>query len=258
MFSTVLRSVSRTCLRSFSSNIASSPHTPNPQVSEDPSPFHFGKSKHILGYTGLIIDHIPRPLPETYQECLTAVKAGFEDRSLGSLEMLKLLHACNNIDEVEEYLDLVKKYNLTIFPQIFGIPNALLRTLIRLDSPEIALNVFQKRSEFALFPSSLPISILMDILLKREKFELALDAYDLLEQVYSPVINQATAVGAFAHICEGSTALMLEARELLDTLKLEEWEFTHEAVKIAVVLLKRQNRVSEANRLIKEFDRDLL
>ena len=181
-----------------------------------------------------------------------------EDRSLGSKEILKLVQACNSIDEVEEFLDLVKKYNLTIFPQIFGIPNALLRTLIRLNSPEMALNVFQKRSEFSLFPSSPPISILMDVLLKREKFELALDAFDLLEQVYSPVIRQATAVGAFAHICEGSTALMLEARDLLDRLKFSEWRFTHEAVKIAVILLRRQNRVSEANRLVEEFDRDQL
>eukprot|EP00800_Vazella_pourtalesii_P002347 TRINITY_DN12178_c0_g1_i1.p1 TRINITY_DN12178_c0_g1~~TRINITY_DN12178_c0_g1_i1.p1 ORF type:complete len:140 (+),score=28.33 TRINITY_DN12178_c0_g1_i1:54-422(+) len=122
----------------------------------------------------------------------------------------------------------------------------------------MALNVFQKRSEFSLFPSSPPISILMDVLLKREKFELALDAFDLLEQVYSPVIRQATAVGAFAHICEGSTALMLEARDLLDRLKFSEWRFTHEAVKIAVILLRRQNRVSEANRLVEEFDRDQL
>ena len=256
MFSTVLRSVSRTCLRSLSSN-AASPRTLNPQVSEETSPFYLGKSTHILGYTGLIIDHVPQPPLEAYQKCLTAVKAGFENRSLGSEEMLKLVQACNSIDQVEEFLDLVKKYNLTIFPQIFGIPNALLRTLIRLDSPGIALNVFQKRSEFQLFPSSLPISILMDVLLKREEFELALDAYELLEQVYSPVIHKATAVGAFAHICEGSTTLMLEARELLDRLKFNGWKYTHEAVKIAVILLKRQDRVTEANKLIEEFDRDM-
>ncbi|KAI6651553.1 hypothetical protein LOD99_5161 [Oopsacas minuta] len=256
MISTVMRSVSRTSYRYLSSTPVYSPLRSHSQADihqeEQTSPFYFGKTKHILGYTGLIPSFVPQLPPEAFHECLAVVKAGFEDRSLSPGHMINLVNACNSVVEIETFLDFVRKYHNTVFPQIPGLPLALIRTLIRLNSSELALDIFQ-HPEFALFPSSYPISILMDSLLKEQEFELALDAYELLEQVFSPITGQAIAIGAFAHVCEGSTALMMEARELLAKLKLSEWRFTHEAVKIAFIILNRQNRVSEANRLIEEF-----
>ena len=246
-----LRTASRLCLRSL---FSTSPSPGPVEKEEESSPFYFGKTPHILGYTGLAHINVPQLRPEAYQERLAVVKAKFDDRSLSASNMLELVYSCSSIAEIETFLDIVCDYRRTILPIIAALPFALTRTLIHLDRPEMALEIFQKQSQYSLFPSCHPISLLMDALLKKEEFELALDAYDLLEQVFTSVTNLATALGAFAHVCEGSAALMLEANELLSQLCSNQWQFTNDALRIVFVLLKRQGRLGEARKLIRQFE----
>ena len=220
---------------------------------KEESPFYFGNTTHILGYTGLVPINTPQLRPEAYQERLAVVKAKFEDCSLSPSNMLELVYSCSSIQQIEEFLGFVSDYRNTIFPDIAALPIALTRTLLHLDRPDMALQVFQKHSQYSLFPDCPPISLLMDALLKRDEYELALDTYELLEQVFTPVNEIATAVGAFAHVCEGSTALMLEARELISRLHNNGWRFAADALRIVFVILKRQGRGGEARRLATEF-----
>ena len=78
----------------------------------------------------------------------------------------------------------------------------------------------------------------MDAFLKMEEFELALDAFELTQVIFAPITEVAMAVGAFTHLCEGSTALFLVARELLLRTIAYEWKYTPDALRIALMLLR--------------------
>ena len=242
----VCRGVAFRCLSSASPSLTS--------VEREESPFYFGKTAHILGYTGLVRIIPPELQPEAFQERLAVVRDKLETCTLNHSHMLPLVYSCSSMEQIDTLLDVVSEYRSTVMPSIPPLPLALTCTLIHLERPELALEIFQKTSQYSLFPPCWPISLLMDAFLKREQYELALDAYDLLEQVFKPVTSLASAMGAFAHVCEGSAALMLEAQELLRKLHSSGWGHTAGALRIVFVVLRRQGREGEGRKLVQLFE----
>ena len=218
------------------------------------SPFHFEKSTHILGYTGLKPYKYPRILPKSFEKCLQVVKDKCEGRLTYSEDMDNLALASATLSEMETTLESVKKYYHSTLPSNPGASISIIRACINMGRPDVALGVLKNPTEFGVFASSYPLALLMDAFLKTEQFELALDVYELTQYMFSPIMELTIAVSAFTHICEGSSALFLEARELMLKLQTYEWEYSADALRIALGLLMRQNRFVLANQLIREFE----
>ena len=113
------------------------------------SPFHFEKSTHILGYTGLKPFKYPRIIPGSFEKYLETVKKKLDVRLLSSDDINKLIFASSTLSEMETTLEFVKKYYQSVFPPNSALSIAIIRAFINLGRPDMALDVIKKPTDLA-------------------------------------------------------------------------------------------------------------